>query len=142
MNEMLIEPLKYYETQGSEEHAKNCAEYYDRLLQESGVNVDENRKTVEGYNAEQDKIKALDKEIAKFKVIRALLIAAIVLGAILIIVAIYNFSNGDDGIALLLTGAAIIPISILVMVKKINPMIKDANLVRDGHLEQADRLYT
>ena len=141
MKELLIEPLKYYESQGREEHAKNCSDYYDLLLQRSGVNVEENRNTVQKYNAAQDKIAAVDKEIRKFKLIKALLITAIIIGAILLIVAFVNFYNGDEGLWQLLLGLVLIAVGIIVMVKKINPKIKNANEVREKHLAEANELY-
>ena len=141
MKDLLIEPLKYYESQGRLEHEKNCSDYYDLLLQRSGVNVEENRSTVQKYNAEQDKIAAVDKVIRKFKIIKALLITAIVVGAILVILACVNFYNGDDGLWQLLLGVALILISVIVLIKIVNPRIKSANELREKHLAEANKLY-
>ena len=141
MKELLIEPLKYYESQGREEHAQNCSDYYDLLLEKSGVNVEENRNTVQKYNAAQDKIAAVDKEIRKFKLIKALLITAIIVGAIFIILACVNFYNGDDGLWQLLLGLVLIVVSVIILIKTINPKIKNANELREKHLAEAHELY-
>ena len=46
MDEKLMEPLKYYEEQGKEEHLENIKAHLDSLVTESGVDLEANRATV------------------------------------------------------------------------------------------------
>ena len=39
MNERLLEPLKYYETEGRATHEQNANAYFDNLVSKSGINV-------------------------------------------------------------------------------------------------------
>ena len=52
MNERLLEPLKYYETEGRATHEQNVNAYFDNLVSKSGINVEANRTIVKEYNKE------------------------------------------------------------------------------------------
>ena len=45
----MLEPLQYFETVGRDKHHQNAVSFFDQLLQTSGVNVFENKDTVEAY---------------------------------------------------------------------------------------------
>ena len=141
MDELLLEPLKYYEQVGREAHEKNTIEYFDNLLKESGVNLEENRSTVKAYNTENTFIEQIAGKISKYKLLRGLLIAAIVIGAIMLLISLGQFPEAIlIGIILILLGAGFIAGSIVLMVKKINPLIKDSNAVKAEHEQKAQEL--
>ena len=59
MNEKLLEPLKYYETKGKDEHNANVNAYFDALVSASRIDVEANRATVKKYNNELNNIKKI-----------------------------------------------------------------------------------
>ena len=53
MNELLLEPLKAYESVLGARHRENTAAYFNKLLAESRVDEAQNRATVKKYDKEQ-----------------------------------------------------------------------------------------
>lgn len=143
MDDLLFEPLKYYEQVGREKHEQNTIAYFEDLLQKSGVNAEENRSTVKAYNSENEFIKQIASKVSKYKTLRGLLIAAIVIGGIMLISSFSQFSESVlTGIILLVLGLGFIGGSIFLMIKKINPLIKDNNAVKAEHEQKAQDLLT
>ncbi|MBE6553486.1 MAG: hypothetical protein E7666_03995 [Ruminococcaceae bacterium] len=142
MNEHLLEPLKGYDSHFRAQHAQNTADYFQDLLRQSRVDVEQNRATVKKYDAERATIERIQKRISKYKVFRVLLIIACVLGGILLLFGACSFS-ADVGAALLLVfvGGAIFAGGLLLILKKINPVIKDSNVLLQKHNERANALY-
>ena len=143
MHELLLEPLKYYDTVGKSLHEENSEKHFADLVEKSHVNIEENRETVKRYKAELEIIDGLSKVISKFKALRALLIFGIVVGVILTIFSFYLFSEADStGGILLPIGATLIVICILIMVKKVNPKIRDTDAVRDEHIRKSEEILS
>lgn len=141
MDDKVLEPLKYYDRQGEQEHYDNITSYLQNLVDKSGVDIDANHQTIEAWKKEQEEISALSKILKKFKTFRILLILGIIIGAVLFISSFSTFSNSVfGGIIMLLLGGGAVAGSIYLMVKKVNPVIKDTNKVRDEHLAEAKRL--
>ncbi len=141
MDDKLLEPLKYYEGQGRQEHRDNIEAHLNGLVEKSGVNIEENRLTMDKWKVEQQKIADLSKEMRKFKRWRGWLIFGIVVGAILLMVSFTQFSqSAGTGVLLLLLGAGLLTASILVMVKKVNPMIRNTGTVLQEHQAAAKEL--
>ena len=78
MNELLMEPLKYYEKTGKREHEDHTQEHFDTLLSESGVDVEANRQTVKELNLEHETIKKISSKISRYKTLRTILIIAVI----------------------------------------------------------------
>lgn len=141
MDDKVLEPLKYYKGQGKQEHRDNIESYFNALVEKSGVNVEENQQTMEKWKKEQEEISALSKIIQKFKVFRGLLIFGIIIGVILTFSAFCTFGESVGiGILLLLLGLAAFVSSLIVMIKKVNPMIKHSSAVRQEHITEAKNL--
>ncbi len=142
MNELLLEPLKGYDSHFRAHHVQNTADYFQNLLDQSRVNVEENRATVRKYDAELATIGRIEKRISKYKIFRVLLIIACVLGGILLLFGALSFS-ADVGVALLLVffGGAILVGCLLLILKKINPVIKNSNALLQKHTARANALY-
>ena len=141
MDEKLMEPLKYYEEQGKEEHLENIKAHLDSLVTESGVDLEANRATVAKWKEEQATIKDLSRVLAKFKAFRTLLIIALLAGIGAVIGGIYTF--GDDiltGVILLVAGLAVGIVSLMVVIKKVNPVIRDTDKVLQEHKATAAAL--
>lgn len=49
MNDLFIEPLRYYTEQGKHEHYKNANDYFDQLVEKSEMDVAAHRKTIAEY---------------------------------------------------------------------------------------------
>ena len=141
MNEHLLEPLRFYEKTGRTLHEENAKQFFDELLARSGVNAEQNRATVKAYKAEVARANTVSKRISKYKTLRVLLILAIILGAVLALVSIPLFPDSIElAIGLLLGGVAITVVSILLIVKKINPVIKSATEQMEAHEAKAAKL--
>ena len=90
MDDLLYEPLKYYETKGRQEHKANVESFFDELKKRSGVDEGQNKKTVAEYKAKQTEIEKLEKKSSRYKALRIILIIASVIGALLLI---YGFAS-------------------------------------------------
>ena len=93
MNELLLEPLKYYEKIGKAQHQENTEAYFEKLLRESCVDREENRATVKAYQKEMTAVDAVGKKLRKYKFLRVLCIIAAVLGGILAIYGLLSLGN-------------------------------------------------
>lgn len=141
MDDKVLEPLKYYDRQGEQEHSDNITSYLQSLVDKSGVDIDANRQTMAAWKREQETIASLSKVLRKFKRLRGLLIFSIIVGAILAIAGVATLgASTKTGILLLLAGAGITVGSILLLVKKVKPVIKDTDRVREEHIAEAQRL--
>ena len=108
MNERLLEPLKYYETEGKAKHEENVKSFLDGLIAKSGVNADENRATVKKYYAEKIQNAVL------LPVAFTISIPLCLLGRF---DEVYNASYYFTGI-LLLTAAVYLVLRIIILLKK------------------------
>ena len=141
MDDKVLEPVKYYERQGKQEHLDNINNHLNDLVEKSGVDIEENHKTIEKWKKEQEEIASLSKILKKFKIFRALLIIGIVIGAIITFSSFGQFGSSIGlAIIMLIIGVGAVIGSIMLMVKKVNPVIKDTSNVRQEHLDEAKNL--
>ena len=142
MHDLFIEPVKYYDQVGRKEHYENTTAYFDNLLHQSGVNVEENRATVKAYKEQNELISQISSKISKYKFFRVLLIIAIIVGAILCFSAFSSFSEEEvgSGILMLLLGAGFLAGGIYLLVTKVNPLIKDSNKILDEYQQKANEI--
>ena len=135
MNELLLEPLKGYESQLAARHRENTAAFFEELLARSGVNEAQNRATVKEYDAEQAAIAALNKRISRYQLFRVLLIIACVIGAVLLLAGI-----ALPHALLIPIGAVLVLVSLLLIFLKINPLIKSVKALLPARLARAAAL--
>ena len=142
MNERLLEPLKYYETEGKTKHAENVKAFLDGHIAKSGLNVEENRATVKKYYAEKSQANKLLKKSRWLKALRVILIILAVTGGLtaLLTFGAYRESIGL-GLGLTLGGVGLLVLSIVLIVKKVSPKIKALNEIINAHLEKANNFY-
>ena len=141
MDIKLLEPLKYYESEGREGHHANVQEYLEKLVEKSGVNLEQNRETIKKWKAKQAEIDELEKKISRFKIFRVLLIIGIALGVVLMLASIGAFGNSAGmGALLLLLGIAVTAASVIVIFKKINPVIKSMDKILGEKMKEAKKL--
>ncbi len=134
MNEELLEPLKFYETVGRQRHAENVLGHFESLLKQSGVNEAENRATVRRMKEELAAAEKVGRTLAGWKFCRVMLILLAVLGGIFLI---WGIAEGN--FVLPVIGVPLTVGSILLVIKKITPLIKSAEARKAEHEEIAER---
>lgn len=120
MREQLYEPLKYYEAEGKERHAANVEAYFEELKKRSGVDVEQNKKTVGKY---REKLLAIEKLKSKsfwLKFLRVVLYILFGLGIATAAYGVYDLSLWW----LIPAGVAVSLVSILIIFLKLNKTIK------------------
>lgn len=141
MNELILEPLKYYKDYAKERHKNNLLECFDELVIKSGINVEQNRATVKKYNEQLEKIKAIDKKIKRYKIFRVILIILASLSLLgLIIGGVLISSSGPVGLVLCLFSLFLGVASLLLIFLVINKKIKKQNEIRTKECEYAFEL--
>ncbi len=134
MNDLLYEPLKYYDTVGRATHAENTEALFDSLLKSSSVDAEANRAAVRAYQKETNAAEKVGKRLSGYKWARAGLILLAVLGGILLLAGI----GGGDVLSVVL-GPVLLAVGILLLVKKINPLVRSTEAVKAEHEEKAAR---
>ena len=79
MDSMIYKPLEEYEQKWRESHFKYTREFFDELVKKSGVNIEENRKTVAQYNEYRENLKKLKKKLNWYRFFRVLMCITILL---------------------------------------------------------------
>ena len=79
MNSMIYNPLEEFETKFKDLHLENTKKYLENLLEQSGVNVEENGKTVKAYNDQNDRLAKIRKRLKWLKFFRVLMIITLIL---------------------------------------------------------------
>ena len=141
-NDLLLEPLKFFEEGGREKHQENINAYFDDLVKQSGINVEENRETVKKYKSQLETIASLDKKISKFKFLRGLLIFGVIVGIILIIAGIASEFADITAILCAIGGAALTGVSLFFIFAKVNKIIKNFDDIRTEEQKKADALLS
>lgn len=85
MNSAIYNPLEEYENKFKNLHAENTNRFFEKLVQQSGVNIAENRETVKQYNAYRDDLPKLKKKLTRYRFLRVLLSIIIFLIPLVII---------------------------------------------------------
>ena len=70
---MIMEPLKEYNSHYKEQFKNNTIEYYDKLVQESNINIEENKETVKKIKGLNSNINVLTKRLDTFRKLRGFL---------------------------------------------------------------------
>ncbi|HPG43105.1 MAG TPA: hypothetical protein PLJ98_04770 [Acholeplasmataceae bacterium] len=131
--QFIDEPLKQYQTIYKDEHEKNVTEYIDQLIEQSKVNPEENKTTVKAIRKKENELNLINKKIRKFMGFKTLLIILSVIsvvGAIYSLVQLFQVGFMPLYLGIAIAGVILLVISIMVMKKKINPVIKDAQAIK------------
>ena len=115
----MLEPLKFYEGTAKALHDTNTKEYFEELVKKSGVDAEENRKTVAKYNKQKKIVDGLDSKISKYKTLKGFLIFCVVVS---ILTAIIGLAIGEGSAKILcpLIGTICAVTFILLISKKAN----------------------
>ena len=136
----MLEPLQYFETVGRDKHHQNAVSFFDQLLQTSGVNVFENKDTVEAYRKQLEEAEQTNRKLKMLKLARLGLILGIIIGAICLIVGFAGGGGIGKRILLILVGMISIGASIMLLVTKVNPALKNSKSIHEKELQKAEEL--
>ena len=140
MQNLILEPLKYYVQHAKGSHEKNIDEYFSSLIEKSKIDVQENRKTAELFR-KQDKIanKTKDK-ISKLKGLKIFLIILSVLSGIALLVGAFALTDTAQIITIIVSLLLLI-FSILFITLKLNKDIKNFQEIYQKQRKTADETY-
>lgn len=123
-NSKLLSPLDYYDTELKDLHKNKTIEYFDDLVAKSGINIEENRKSIKELKKLQSDLDQINKKIGKYRFLKVLSFIVI----ILVTLVGYYFI---DAYALIVT-LALSLFYFLFLRKKLNAVIKDSTTIRDN----------
>lgn len=79
MNAVIYNPLEDYEKRLKSLHIEKTSQYLDALVKQSGVDVEQNRKTVNLYNQYRENLVKMQKKLTWLKVLRVFMCITLVL---------------------------------------------------------------
>lgn len=79
MDTVIYNPQKDYESKYRNAHIQNANNFFDTLVKQSGVDIEQNRKTVKQYNEYKENLKKLKKKLNKLRFFRVLMCITLVL---------------------------------------------------------------
>lgn len=79
MNSVIYDPLEDYENKLKHAHLNETNAFFERLVKESGVDIEGNRKTVCQYNVYKENLKNLRKKLNLWRFLRVLMCITVVL---------------------------------------------------------------
>ena len=143
-NDALLEPLNGYNTVYKDLHRRYTEELFDELTKDGKVDIEANKKTVAEYKRKLSEIENIKRAISKKKALRVFLIVlSVMLGIIGIVVLLVSIDNSPPlwvGIVSLAVAVALIILSIVLIVKKINPEIRRNEEIKGKRQAEADKL--
>ena len=143
MDERLLEPLNFYNSNLRNTHYQNVSDFFDELVTKSKVDVELNRKTVKKYKEKMDEISKLKDKIGNYGFAKVALIIIIIVGAYFFIKTISNMNNGQNSIQnLILSLVLVLAIggSIYYLSQKVLPTIKDAKGFKEELEAEANKI--
>lgn len=116
---MIFSPLKDYEQTLKNTHAAHTQARFQQLSDQSGVNIEANRATVQAYNAQKA---GADKEKGRLSRLKTFRVLSVILAVIALIGAIWGFVYLPlAGVICVLVAAA----ALAVVFWKLNPLIRN-----------------
>lgn len=85
MDSLIFNPLEEFEGKYRELHTANTNQFFDELVKKSGIDIEQNRKTVDLYNRSKENLVKLNKKLKRFKVLRIFMCISVVLIPLVII---------------------------------------------------------
>ena len=92
----LLNPLKYYQNTAKEQYHNNAVAFFEDLARQSGIDIEQNRITVNKYNEAKANLSSYMGKSGKAKFLRVLLIIfCIVFGIASLLLLILGFSGSN-----------------------------------------------
>ncbi len=139
MDTAILEPLDFYEKQVKQKHRENSQAYFNELLEKSGVDVEENKRTVEAYNEQVKLVGEWNKKISGKKILRAFLIVLSIVSVGLVLGGL-GASEMSIKVLLLGLGTVFFLFSLIVIFAKINKVLKNLAVALAAEEEKANEL--
>ncbi|MDE7439482.1 MAG: hypothetical protein K2N23_03140 [Clostridia bacterium] len=143
-SDALLEPLDGYNKIYKDLHLKHTEELFDQLTKKGKVDIAANKKTVAEYKAKIAEIEKVKNAISKSKALRIfLIILSVVLGIAGVVVLVSAIGGSLPlwaGIVAPILAVALIVLFIILIIKKINPKIKQNEEICIGLQAEADKL--
>ena len=79
VNSVIYNPLEEFESKYRELHLKNASDFFESLVQQSGIDIEQNRETVRVYNGYKENIAELKKKVNKLRFWRVVMCITILL---------------------------------------------------------------
>ncbi len=79
MDCVIYNPLEEFEKKFKNLHLEKTGKFFDSLVEKSGVNIEENKKTVEEYNTYKDKLTKLKRKLNLWRFLRVIMCISVVL---------------------------------------------------------------
>ncbi len=124
MDDRLLEPAKEFKEYYKEKFDENAKKYFDGLVKQSGIDVEQNRKTAKEYEKMAERAAQSAKALSQKKAVRGFLIALCVLGGVALGIGIYIITQGNTiGYAVAAAGFAVFLSMLLVILLVLKPQI-------------------
>ncbi len=141
MENLMLEPLKFYDNTAKSLHEANANEYFSDLVKKSGVDIEQNKKTVASYKKQLSVVEGLNKKISKYKFLKGFFIFLIVAGFLTALIG-GILASGVGQILCIVLGLLVGISLIFVVAKKINKLIKHFEEVYQKEKKKADDLLS
>ena len=79
MASMIYNPLEEYDGKFKELHLENTKSYFSELVTRSGIDIEENRKTVKAYDEARASLKKMKKRFNLWRFLRVIMIITLIL---------------------------------------------------------------
>lgn len=79
MESMIYDPLKEFDSKYKQLHQENTQKYFNDLVERSGVDPEENAKTVKAYHTWKEDLSKLKKKYTLWRILRVLMIITLIL---------------------------------------------------------------
>lgn len=132
MDDILLEPLKAYESVYQHKIKEEAEAYFLKLKEKSGVDETANKETIRLLKLEEKKKQDINKKLARLRVGKGFTIFGLISGIVLFLIGLFFIISQIEiplyvSIPMSVVGALLIVGMIVLLVKVINPRIKDIN---------------
>lgn len=79
MNSMIYNPLEEFDNQYRAAHLEKTNQFFDNLVKQSGINIEQNRETVRLYHEYKDNLSRLKRKLIWWRILRVLMCITILL---------------------------------------------------------------
>jgi len=132
--QQIFEPVSQFEKVFKQKHEENVKNYFEKLVERSGVNEEENAQTVKQIDVQKKKISEIERKLSKKRALKTFLVVLSVILLIAAVIFIIDLAQSQAlfpslppviGILVIILGLAIAVTLIVVIIKTINPKIKN-----------------
>lgn len=133
--DQLLQPGQAYNSELRSRHEVFTKDYFESLIAESKIDVDDNRKTVKEYKDELAKIDNISRHLSKLRLGRAMIIILVVAGLIATAIGVF-----EKKFILIPIGIVAAVGFFIIWLKVFNPRIKSADQLKLDYEQRAKEL--